>query len=86
MGSAGCSSTPCACRPPVDGITTFVANVLAENGPMKALLLHRGARVTGRDGPELRIELPLDTPMLDAVEPGLERALRSEAASAPRPA
>ncbi len=70
----------------VDGITTFVANVLAENGPMKALLLHRGARVTGRDGPELRIELPLDAPMLDAVEPGLERALRSEAASAPRPA
>jgi GNAT superfamily N-acetyltransferase len=63
----------------VDGITTFVASVLAENGPMKSLLLHRGGRVVGRDGPELRIVLALDDPMLRQVEPGLERALRAAA-------
>lgn len=63
----------------VDGITAFVANVLAENGPMKSLLLHRGAHVVGRDGPGLRIVLALDDPMLRDVEPGLERALRAAA-------
>ncbi|MGA2837729.1 MAG: GNAT family N-acetyltransferase [Acidimicrobiales bacterium] len=63
----------------VNGITTFVANVLAENGAMKSLLLHRGAHVVGRDGPELRIELDLDDPMLSDVEPGLEHALRAAA-------
>jgi len=69
----------------VDGVTTFVANVLAENGPMKSLLLHRGAHVVDRDGPELRIELDLAARMLDAVEPGLERALRAGAEAAVRP-
>lgn len=66
----------------VDGVTTFVANVLAENGPMKALLLHRGAHVVDRDGPELRIQLDLDAPMLGAVEPGLARVLRAGAEAA----
>ena len=60
----------------VDGITTFVANVLAENAPMKALLLHRGAHVVRRDGAELRMELALDDPMLREIDPDLERALR----------
>ena len=69
----------------VDGVTTFVANVLAENGPMKSLLLHRGAHVVDRDGPELRIELDLAARMLDAVEPGLQRALRAGAEAAVRP-
>ena len=69
----------------VDGITTFVANVLAENGPMKSLLLHRGAHVVGRDGPELRIRLALDDPMLRDVEPGLERSLRAAAEAVTRP-
>ncbi len=68
----------------VDGIATFMANVLAENGPMTSLLLHRGARVVARDGPELRIELPLDAPALPPVEPRLERALRAEAEAATR--
>jgi GNAT superfamily N-acetyltransferase len=66
----------------VDGITAFVANVLAENGPMKSLLLHRGAHVVGRDGPELRIVLSLDDPMLRDVEPDLDRALRAAAEAA----
>jgi protein lysine acetyltransferase len=66
----------------VDGITVFVANVLAENGPMKSLLLHRGAHVVARDGPELRLELALDDPMLPPVAPRLERALRAEAEAA----
>ncbi len=60
----------------VDGVTTFVAQVLAENGPMKSLLLHRGAHVVARDGPELRIALPLDDPVLPPIAPDLERALR----------
>ena len=63
----------------VDGITTFVAEVLAENGPMKALLLHRGAHVIYRDGPELRLELALDDPRLPPVEPGIVQALRHAA-------
>jgi protein lysine acetyltransferase len=69
----------------VDGITTFVATVLAENGPMTSLLLHRGAHVVDRDGPELRIRLELDEPGLPAVEPGFERALRAEAEAAAHP-
>jgi len=69
----------------VDGITTFVATVLAENGPMTSLLLHRGAHVVDRDGPELRIRLALDDPGLPAVEPGLERSLRAEAEAAAHP-
>jgi L-amino acid N-acyltransferase YncA len=69
----------------VDGVTTFMANVLAENGPMKSLLLHRGAHVVDRDGPELRIELDLGARMLGTVEPGLERALRAGAEAAVRP-
>ena len=68
----------------VDGITTFVANVLAENGPMKSLLLHRGAHVVQRDGPELRLELALDDPMLPAVPFRLGQALLSEAEAATR--
>ncbi len=68
----------------VDGITAFVANVLAENAPMNLLLLHRGAHVVGRDGSQLRIALALDDPMLGAVEPGLEHALRAAAESATR--
>ena len=69
----------------VDGITTFGAQVLAENTPMVALLLHRGARVVDRDGPELRLALALDDPGLAVVEPGVERALRSEAQAAAGP-
>ena len=69
----------------VDGVTTFVANVLAENGPMKSLLLHRGAHVVDRDGPELRIELDLGARMLGAVEPGLAQALRAAAEAAAGP-
>jgi len=69
----------------VDGVTTFAANVLAENGPMKSLLLHRGAHVVDRDGTELRIELDLGARMLATVEPGLERALRAGAEAAVRP-
>ena len=69
----------------VDGITTFVATVLAENGPMTSLLLHRGAHVVDRDGPELRIRLVLDDPGLPVIEPGFERALRAEAEAAAHP-
>jgi len=69
----------------VDGVTTFGAQVLAENSPMIALLLHRGAHVVDRDGPELRLELALDDPALPPIEPGLERALRSEAEAAAGP-
>lgn len=68
----------------VIGVTTFTAQVLADNGPMKALLLHRGAHVVDRNGPELRIELPLDAPVLPAVPAGLARALRSLAETALR--
>ena len=68
----------------VDGITTFVANVLAENGPMKALLLHRGAHVVGSDGPEIRLELALDDPRLPDVPAHLGQALLSEAEAATR--
>jgi hypothetical protein len=46
---------------------------------MKSLLLHRGAHVVGRDGPELRIQLALDDPMLRDVEADLEQALRTAA-------
>jgi len=70
----------------VDGVDTFVANVLAENGPMKSLLLHRGAHVVARDGPELRIELDLGGRMLGPVDPDLERALRARVEAAVRPA
>lgn len=69
----------------VDGVTTFVANVLAENGPMKSLLLHRGAHVVARDGPELRIELDLASRMLGPVDPGLARGLRARAEEAVQP-
>jgi len=66
----------------VDGVTTFVATVLAENEPMLALLLHRGAHVVGRNGAELRVELPLDATALAPVAPDLERALRAGAEAA----
>jgi GNAT superfamily N-acetyltransferase len=68
----------------VDGVATFVATVLAENGPMLALLLHRGAHAVDRDGPELRLELVLDDPGLPAIEPALEQALRSRARAVTR--
>ncbi len=70
----------------VDGVTTFVAQVLAENEPMKALLFHRGAHAVGRSGPELRIQLALDAPALPPVPPHLGWALRAEAEAATRPA
>jgi GNAT superfamily N-acetyltransferase len=66
----------------VDGVTTFVANTLAENRPMLALLLHRGAYVVNRDGPELRIRMPLDSPELATIDPGLDGALRDRAEAA----
>jgi len=66
----------------VDGVTIFVATVLAENEPMLALLLHRGAHVVGRNGAELRVELPLDATGLAPVAPDLERALRAGAEAA----
>jgi RimJ/RimL family protein N-acetyltransferase len=68
----------------VDGVTTFVAKVLAENGPMLALLLHRGAHVEGRDGPEMQVRMPLDGPGITAIDPVLHGALRdlAEAAAA----
>jgi len=66
----------------VDGVTTFVANVLAENEPMLALLVHRGAHVVNRDGPELQLRIPLDAPEMTAIDPGLDRALRDRAAAA----
>jgi RimJ/RimL family protein N-acetyltransferase len=65
------------------GVEVFEAQVLAENEPMKALLLHRGARVIGRDGPELQLELALDDPALGALDPGLVRALQSAAGDRP---
>ena len=66
----------------VDGVTTFVAKILAEKGPMLALLLHRGAHVVNRDGPELELRMSLDAPEMTAIDPGLDRALRSRAVAA----
>jgi GNAT superfamily N-acetyltransferase len=66
----------------VDGVTTFVANVLADNRPMLALLVHRGARVVNRDGPEIQLRMAVDAPDLASVVPGLVGALRDRAEAA----
>ena len=65
----------------VHGVTTFVAEVLAENAPMKSLLLRRGARVTGRSGPELTMELSVDGSRIGG-DDGLDEALAEVARAA----
>lgn len=47
---------------PTVGVSVFVAEVLAQNAPMKALLLHRGAVVVERAREVLVFELPVGGP------------------------
>ena len=70
----------------VVGVTTFTAQVLADNGPMKALLLHRGAHVVDRTVPSSASSCPSTAPVLPAVPAGLGRALRSLAETCIPPA
>ncbi len=70
----------------VNGVDTFVADVLAENTPMKSLLRNRGARVVSQDGPELTWELDVATSRPGTVDGDGDRAIRAAAVAAATPA
>ncbi len=58
-------------------VTTFTAEVLSENAPMKALLLHRGARVVARDGPELNLEIAVADCLGGVSDPPVDEDIRA---------
>lgn len=66
----------------VNGVSTFLAEVLGENTPMITLLVHRGAKAKARDRYSLTLELAIEDVEVRRLVPLVEGALQAMAEAA----